>query len=364
MIYNWGEYPYQINDAAIDCGMMLLTTCDPYIHEYVDPCSVVSDCLDNLWRPAIDRCEMVAEIPWAAPWAFLRIDNTWNCVEFIDPTAVFSAYNTDEMVAVDSMDSAGYLEDKIISTDGSIIVSNTGSALDLSSAAVDSFIWLSDTPSSYTGHDWDILKVSWNELMFVTDDKSQRGVSYLADDENWTWAINNVDRHFLATSYYEWNPSIPGSEWYSLGTAYYMEVQKDWMYNVWFNGWVIVNRWVNAVKMALLAWISWDKRVLLNSKLGVRPSGMPIVDEDRGEDNFISSFSEKGLVKLTAGTRLYLMIRVDSNAWNNIVPEITIEGKTHVAGTFASGSGETFAHKYCGTLMGMSRYSDITHNAA
>ena len=371
MIYNWIEYPYQIDDAAIDCGMMLLTTCDPYIHEYVDPCSIVSDCLDNLWRPAIDRCEMVADIPWAAPWAFLRIDNTWNCVEFIDPAAVFSAHNTDEMVAIDSMDSAGYLEDKIISTDGSIIVSNTGSALDLSSAAVDSFIWLSDTPSSYTGHDWDILKVSWNELIFVTDDKSQRAVKYMNWDETYTCAAWSNKRSFINTAYYEWAPDMDGGSFATSGwSANIITIQKTWMYRVWMNGWFAVNRCVDACKMAVLT--SWepvaDKNILLVSKVGTFTSywgaWLPLPDTDRGENWRVSNFSETCLVKLHAWTVLALAIRVSwdvpPNPWYS--PEVVVEWQTHSQGYFGSWT-ELLRYKYCWTQIGVARHSDITHNA-
>ena len=48
MIFDWADYIYKIDDSNIDCGRILITTCDPYIHEYVDPCDIVSDCLNNI----------------------------------------------------------------------------------------------------------------------------------------------------------------------------------------------------------------------------------------------------------------------------------------------------------------------------
>ena len=367
MIYDWTEYIYQVDDANIDCWMILVTTCDPYIHEYRNPCDIVEQCLDNLWRPAIDRCEMVNDIPWAAPGAFLRVDNTGNCVEWIDPDTVFGNYNTDMRVAVSQIcaiwNIGGFLEDILISTDWSIDITTIGCKLDLSSNWPDSFLDLTDTPWSYVGHDGDILKVSWTSVVFVPDDKSQRCVRYLPATQLLApMSPSNIKRHPLDASYREGNPAMPWQAVYPDWTFYYIEVQKTGMYSVWFNWWLYINAGVWSIKMSVMTSEGWDKAIILSSKNWVVPQNS-IVDTDRWEEHIWLHYSERGLFKLTAGTRVLFLVRVDSWSGAGIDTEIEVEWRTLYSGSLAGTGWDDRAYKYCGTQFGVAWYSELTHNA-
>lgn len=367
MIYDWNNYPYKIDDTWIDCWLMLITTCNPYIHEYVNPCDIVSQCLDSLWWPDIDRCDMIDDIPWAVPWAFLRIDNTGNCVEFINPASVFSSYNTDRMVSISWTDTAWYLMNKLVSTDWSIIISDLGNTLDLSSAWVNTFLGLLDTPSSYSWQNWNIVKVSWNSLVFAEDDKSQRGVMYLAWDETYTWVVWSHLRKFINTAYFEWNPSMPWSMSTDSWTMHTIKIQKTGMYHVWMNWWFTVNKATDACKMAIITTEAWDKQIILNSKVwsftSLWTSWLSLPDTARWQERIISNFSESCLVKLKKDTTLTMAIRISWDvppSWT--VPMVIVEWQTHVQWSFGTWS-ETVRHKYSGTQRGVKRYSEITHNA-
>ncbi len=359
MLYNWSEYIYQINNDNIDCWMLLITWCDPYIHEYISPVDLVEDALSHIWWPSIDRCDMVADISWAAPWAFLRIDWAWNCVEFIDPATVFSSYNTDEMVSVDWTDPAWHLEDKIISSDSSILINNMWWQLDLTSNTINNFLWLSDTPSSYSGQDWNLLAVSWWSIVFIENDRSQRCTRMLADDQVLTQPPNVDQRHALQVSYAEWLDAMKTSVWGIPSIT----IQKTGMYRVWMNGGFHVNAWVNAAKLAVISTESWDKKLLLNSKTGTFPAWHPIVLTDLWETHRFFAFSESSLVKLTAGTQLFFMCRISSNNPTGTNWEVVIEGKSLVWGYPGSWSTEVYSNKYCWSLFWVSFYSNETHDA-
>jgi len=359
MLYNWEDYIYQIDDTNIDCWKILVAWCDPYIHEYVDPCTIVSDCLDSIWWPDIDRCDMVDGIEWAEAWAFLRIDNTWNCVEFIDPDTVFASYNTDRLVSVDWTDPAWHLNTKIISSDWSINITNTWWELDLSTWSVETFLGLSDTPSTYSWHDGDLVSVSWGNLVFTENDRSQRANRMLNADVSIVWSPNEDKRFFPSPSYGEWNPSMLVSTWW----IWAIEIQKTGMYNIWMNWWFYVNKWVNAAKIVMMTTEWGDKKLLLNSKAWIFPSWHPIVMEDLWETHRFFAFSEKSLVKLEAWTKLYLAVRISSNAGNNVVPEVVIEWQSLVTWDLSWTWPDSTAYRYCGTLIWCSYYGPITHNA-
>ncbi len=367
MNFNRINVPYQVDDSNIDCGRILITTCDPYVHEYVDPCSIVSDCLDNLWRPTIDRCSML-DIDWAGPGAFLRVNNSGDCVEFIDPDTVFATYNTDKQVAIDDAGTPGYLEDKIISTDNTVTITPNGDALDLSTGWGDSFFDLSDVPATPAGHDGAILKVDGNQLVFVDDDTTQRGVRYMIGDQTYVGVQGLGERRFLDTSYYEWNPAMPWTQILPTGTLQTITVQKTGMYRIWMNGGFNVNRCVDAVKAVMITTEPWDKSILLASKVGWMTSygvaGLALPDTDRGQNRAISSFSESGLVKLTKNTVISMAIRISGAVpelpWHE--PEVVIEWATHVQWSFGTGN-EVIRNKYCGTQFGIARYWSSMHNA-
>lgn len=362
MIINWNDYQRKIDDSNIDCWMLLITWCDPFIHSYISPYDLISNVLDNIWRPTIDRCDMVSQIPGMVPGALLRVDNAGNCVEWVNPSAILSAFNTDEMVSVAGADAPGYLLDKVMSSDGSISITNLGWKLNLTSSAVSTFLQLTDTPSSYSGHDGDILKVSWSNIVFAEDDKSQRAVRYLTDDEMLTISLNTDTWLWLHASYWEGNGSmLTIDSWIPSIT-----IKKTWMYHIRMNWGFNVNAWVNAAKIALVSDLIWDKQLLLNSKIWSDPSGHPIPTVSLWETHRYFSFSESGLVKLTAWTKLWLQVRVSSHVWSwaTVPTAITIvEWKSLVSGNPNASSNPTYSHKYCWTLFGVSRYSDVTHNA-
>lgn len=359
MIHNWNEYLRQINDDNIDCWMLLITTCDPFVHEYISPFDLVSSVLNNIWWPDIDWCDMVDSIPWAVAWSFLRIDNTWNCVEFIDPATVFSSYNTDKMVSVSWSDPAWYLINKVMSSDGSILLSNVWWVLNMVSNSVSSFLWLSDTPSSFSWHNWKLLQVSGSNIVFVENDRSQWCNRYLTDDQNITTAPNTDTRVALQASYAEWNPSMITSD----AWAPSITIQKTGMYHIWMNWGFYVNAWVNAAKIAVVSTISWDKKLLLNAKSWIYPSWHPIVLTWLWETHRFFAFSESSLVRLNAGTKLFFMVRISSSTGNMVTPEVVIEWKSLVGWHPWSWATEVYANKYCWSLFWVSWYSDVMHNA-
>ena len=345
-------WSYMIDPTDIACGKVIYVRCD-WVHEYKNVCELFDLC--NFDWPEINWCSMIPGINANQPWIpnphpgrILWVNWTNSCVERLDPTNLFAC--ADELVKASSTDpTAGYLEDKLGSSDWSVIIN-----LLAGWSIIDLTVNLPNTPTipdpTNACANGSFLMASGWAYGLVCDHSDLYCTKYLPADTSFSITANTVAYPLINWFVAQWNAAMVISWWSPVTDG--IKITESGMYRVWMNVWVKIDPSVNAIRFMIRCKnpSEVNKTLLLNAKDAVYPTGTAIV---RAPETFKGiSMSETGLYRLDAWSILTMVCRVDSD--NLPAGTIVVEWQWIIEWTRWS-TGQV-ATTYCWTQFWVCRY--------
>lgn len=337
-------WSYLIDPSAIGCWKIITVDCNN-LHHYVDPCDLISDCIEQLPQQLTKQCVVDffnTTLPTVPAWYFLRVDAS-HCIEAI-PLLI---NNDDKLVAVNATDTPGYLWAKIVwSTHLWYTI-----AVNVIWAMGNQQLQLMITPPSQVVipvpvcQDWILRSNSdWSTYRDCGDgDNWYRAVRYATSDlvPN---LVTNMYQSFLFTTsaargwitlshtptmdVFKWNSWMNWSWTYD----WMIRIQKSGMYEVRMKGEAVINNWVSRIRLFVCTPITspWVPKILIDAKYWAEDTfpgsfANAPYQWDAGTDWLVSmtiTLNWHTLIRLDAWTYLALGCKIDSRETNWVTPTV------------------------------------------
>jgi len=237
-----------VNDSNFGDWRMLIVNqnCD---HEYIDPTVFFQNLLPNTF---LDLTDTPNDYSWFSSF-IVRVNSAGTWLEFIDPATM--DFWTDELVSSELWATPWYLWDvlEVVSWELTKTVSWNNVIIWIDPAMFASiatnFLWLTDTPNSYSWKEWYTLVVN-NTANWLEFQQSWEWLwcrMYMDSDFITSQIINTADSTFvIPTDVYD-PQSNPSMHW-TWGWATTIKIPRTWYYtvtirwNMWLSMWVLAAR--------------------------------------------------------------------------------------------------------------------------